>query len=254
MFEELENLKNENNIKISVIAGAGLSAASGIPTFRGKDGLWKNYDATQLATPIAFKRDPNLVWEWYLWRINLIMECNPNQAHRVLVDVEKNGLLSGIITQNVDGMHFRVGSSLDKIVTIHGDIMSASCIECSFNKRWNEITAKEAQEKKDIPLCPKCGNYLRPDVVWFGEGLNSVNLEKAYEILDNSNVLLLLGTSGYVYPVAGFPQYFLNQSTTKNVKLVYEFNIEETPLSPLSTKTIIGPVDKTLQGFIENLL
>lgn len=253
MYEELIKLKEKSDIKIAILAGAGLSAASGIPTFRGEDGLWKNYEANQLATPIAFKNNPKLVWEWYLWRINLIMECQPNEAHKVLVNLEEKGYLTGIITQNVDGMHHRVGSTQEKVVTIHGDIMSASCTKCSYNQWWNEKTAKKAQKIKEIPVCPKCGEYLRPDVVWFGEGLNPLNLEKSYSILEKSNVLLLLGTSGYVYPVAGFPQYFKNKSTQDNVKIIYEFNIEETPLSSIALKTIIGPVEKTLPAFLKNI-
>jgi NAD-dependent deacetylase len=233
-------INKKQNPKIVALTGSGISKASGIPTFRGKDGLWKNYDATTLATPQAFARDPSLVWEWYSWRIGLITSKNPNPAHKALVELEQANLLTTIISQNVDDLHKRAGSK--KIIQVHGDILHAWCQKCGFSKRLQS-------PPKGIPKC-ECGNNLRPGVVWFGESLDHNILTQAEEIVTKEcDILLVVGTSGIVYPVAAFPHL----AKTSGV-FVVEFNVERTPISAYADFTILGKSEETLPEFVQRLL
>lgn len=178
------------------LSGAGISAESGVPTFRGSDGLWQNYRPEELATPEAFARDPHLVWEWYNWRKRLIAECSPNPAHFATTRLAQ--LLPGIlcITQNVDGLHKAAG--LNGILEMHGNIYRTRCIHCStIADNRNEVTP--------TTTCTQCGKApLRPDVVWFGEALPPQIMQKIHETLRNADAILVVGTSGTVYPAAGF--------------------------------------------------
>jgi NAD-dependent deacetylase len=178
------------------LSGAGISAESGIPTFRGADGLWKNFRAEDLATPEAFKKDPDLVWQWYNWRKDLISEKEPNPAHEAVAVLLRKlpGMLA--ITQNVDGFHQRAGAT--KILEMHGNIFRARCMACGH-----------AFETKDPIMastpCPACSTAaLRPDVVWFGEALPAGILHAIHERLMVCDAILVVGTSGSVYPAAGF--------------------------------------------------
>ncbi len=178
------------------LSGAGISAESGIPTFRGAEGLWKNFRAEELATPEAFRRDRALVWEWYNWRKRLISEKQPNTAHHAMVRIASKlpALLS--VTQNVDGFHVLAG--LAEILEMHGNIFRARCISC---RAIHEI---RDDVFPDTP-CPACGkSELRPDIVWFGEQLPGDVLDKIYERLRVCDAILVVGTSGQVYPAAGF--------------------------------------------------
>ena len=232
-------LKDKVNFKIVALTGSGISKGSGIPTFRGKDGLWKNYNAMDLATPQAFKRNPELVWEWYAWRIGIILGKDPNPAHDSLVQLEKNGLLTWIITQNVDSLHFRAGSK--NILEIHGNIFRAKCEKC-----FERIMLTEAPTTP--PLC-SCGSMLRPDVVWFGESLDSSIITKAYNVIANDcDLLLVIGTSGLVYPAADFP--FLAK---ERGVLVVEFNVDTTPITRVADFLIKGKSEDTLPQFVNEL-
>lgn len=231
------------NTKITVISGAGVSHASGIPTFRGKDGLWKNYDPSELATPSAFANDPKLVWEWYKWRLNIILKTNPNQAHIKLAEVETRFNIV-ILTQNVDDLHERAGSQ--NVTHLHGEIRQARCIDCREKFTWTLDLLETANE---IPLCNTCGSVCRPDVVWFGEFLDSSIIHACNERLSITDVLIVAGTSGVVYPVAQFP--FLAKRYNPRVK-IYEFNLNHTPISSISTETILGPVEETIPEFFKN--
>ena len=182
--------------KVFVITGAGVSAESGIPTFRGKDGLWRNYNATQLATPEAFGSDPVLVWRWYLWRRSIIADAKPNSAHRVLAEWERLFPEFLIATQNVDRLHQSAGSK--KVVEIHGNIWEVRCT------KTGRVYSPEEIEIRDDELPPKspAGGLLRPNVVWFGEipyFLNEID-----EIIKKADYFLVVGTSGVVYPAAQF--------------------------------------------------
>ena len=234
-------------LKIVSIVGSGLSKGSGMPTFRGTDGLWRNYNSQDLATLDAFKRDPYLVWNWYKWRMRALLPANPNAAHQVLVDLEKRGVSLGIITQNVDGLNEIAGNDPSHIVEIHGRIRYARCMSCHYMTRWD--VEENTIEDGPIPKCPNCTNtFLRPDVVWFGEQLDQNDLYKATGWIDQCNLMLVIGTSGTVYPVASFPQIAKNQG-----KIVLEFNIEPTPLTPICDHSFFGPCEESLPKFMQSI-
>ncbi|MFX0172769.1 MAG: NAD-dependent deacylase [Candidatus Hodarchaeota archaeon] len=233
--------QNDKETKITVITGAGFSKASGIPTFRGKDGLWKTYSASELTTPSAFNRDPKLVWEWYRWRISIVLNVSPNAAHYTLADYEKKGFDTVILTQNVDDLHERAGSK--NVIHLHGQILKAKCIECGKRITWTDDSLKKMDV---IPKCMNCESIYRPDVVWFGESLDSNIIHSCFDRLSQTDVLIVAGTSGVVYPVAEFP--FLAKQQNPSLK-IYEFNLEYTPISRIAAETALGPVEKTLVEF-----
>ena len=207
----------ENADYLIALTGAGISRESNVPTFRGADGLWRNYDAMELATPDAFRRNPTLVWEWYNWRQGLISECDPNPGHLILSKWEDSGLLKTLITQNVDGLHVRAGSK--NVLEVHGDLWAVKCISCNYKGRLDAPA-------EGIPACPKCGNHLRPDVVWFGESLNRDVISKVYTELEQADVCLVIGTSALVQPAASFPLVVKQRGG-----ILIEINIEQTPLT-----------------------
>ena len=187
---------------IVALTGAGISAESGIPTFRGNDGLWRNFSAQALATPEAFRRDPKLVWEWYDWRRCLIRKAEPNAGHRALAELErrqatKSGSFA-LVTQNVDGLHDRAGSR--NPLKLHGDIWAVRCMACG-----NERRSEDAPLKELPPRCD-CGGWLRPGVVWFGEELPRGVWDRAIEACSRAKLVLVIGTSATVYPAAGLAQ------------------------------------------------
>ena len=232
--------------KIISIIGAGLSKASGMPTFRGEDGLWKQYRAEELATPFAFARDPELVWDWYRFRMRKILKAEPNPAHHALRHLEESNLTLGLITQNVDGLHEL--AAVEKFVEIHGRIRYARCPICNHSERWDE--EEKAQENSELPYCPKCvESILRPDVVWFGETIDPLRWDQALEWSTQANVLLIIGTSGVVQPVASLPWY-----AKQNNALLIEFNVEETPLTSICDFSVFGPCEETLPKFTEKLI
>lgn len=219
--------------KVTVLTGAGISADSGVPTFRGPDGLWRNYRAEDLATPEAFERNPRLVWEWYNWRRELIATKQPNSAHEALVELERRHTQFWLITQNVDGLHRAAGSR--QLSEIHGNIWKVGCTGCGTISENRDIPIPI------LPLCRQCHALLRPHIVWFGESLWEEDLQRCDEALRGCDVLLVIGTSGVVYPAAGFA------SVAKGAgALVIEINLECTPQSNL--------VDLSLQGRAKDLV
>jgi NAD-dependent deacetylase len=188
-----------------VLTGAGISAESGVPTFRGAGGLWRNYPPEQLATPEAFARDPRLVWEWYDWRRQVIHKAQPNAGHRALVALEdriaalphREGSFT-LVTQNVDGLHDRAGSG--EVLKLHGDIWLMRCTACGALERNEDVPLKELP-----PRC-RCGQVLRPGVVWFGEALPEAEWERASEASARTQVMIVVGTSAVVYPAAGLAE------------------------------------------------
>ncbi len=184
---------------VVVLTGAGISAASGVPTFRGTDGLWKNYRATDLATPEAFAQDPALVWEWYGWRRDLVRACQPNPAHRALVDLAPMVARLAIVTQNVDGLHERASAEVP-VLRLHGSLWQMRCVACG-----REIENHEpGPAPGELPRCTSCGELLRPSVVWFGEALDDWVLGQAGQLTSEATVFMVVGTSGVVYPAASF--------------------------------------------------
>lgn len=219
---------------VTILTGAGISADSGVPTFRGADGLWRNFRAEDLATPEAFERDPRLVWEWYNWRRELIASKQPNPAHIALVELEhRTHDAFWLITQNVDGLHRTAGSQ--RLSEIHGNIWKARCTGCGVISENREVPLSI------LPECRLCHALLRPHIVWFGESLWEEDLRRCDEALRACDLLLVIGTSGVVYPAAGFA------SVAKDVgALVIEINLESTPQSEL--------VDLSLQGRAKDLV
>lgn len=183
--------------QIAVLTGAGISAESGIPTFRGAGGLWRNFRAEELATREAFDRDPALLWEWYEWRRELVRQAEPNAGHLALVDLEARTDTT-IITQNVDGLHRRAGSN--RVIELHGNIFRVRCMRDGrvFERREALVA---------LPPHCDCGALLRPDVVWFGEALDDSILSKAVEAVENCDLLLVIGTSALVYPAAALSNH-----------------------------------------------
>ena len=179
-----------------VLTGAGISADSGVPTFRGADGLWRNFRAEDLATVEAFERDPRLVWEWYNWRRELIATKTPNPAHTAVVEFERRCPEFWLITQNVDGLHRAAGS--ERLSEIHGNIWKVRCTVCGVVEENHDVPIPM------LPSCCHCGELLRPHIVWFGEALSAADLARCAEALRSCEVLLVIGTSGVVYPAAGF--------------------------------------------------
>ena len=203
---------------VTVLTGAGISADSGVPTFRGADGLWKNFRPEELASPEAFARDPQLVWEWYNWRRELLATKLPNAAHEALVQLETLIPNFWVITQNVDGLHAIAGTQ--HLSEIHGNIWKVRCTQC------HNISLNHDVPLPFPPSCANCGGLLRPHIVWFGESLATVDLEQSYAALQRCDILLIIGTSGVVYPAASFASVAKDHGA-----FVVEMNIEATPNS-----------------------
>ena len=220
---------------MAVLTGAGISAESGVPTFRGEGGLWRSYRAEDLATPRAFGRDPELVWEWYAWRRSLIGACQPNAAHLALVEMETQLDEFVLITQNVDGLHQLAGSR--NVVELHGNIWRMRCTQ-SCRPDWEDRSEPLPQIP---PVCPDCGALVRPDVVWFGESLPAQALDDAYEAAQHCQIMLVVGTSALVQPAASLPLVALQSNS-----FVVEFNSEATPISGAVDQVVQGPAAQTL--------
>ena len=204
-----------------MLTGAGISAESGVPVFRGPGGLWRNFRPEELATPAAFARDPKLVWEWYDWRRSVIARAEPNPGHLALAEFERRVPDFCLITQNVDGLHDRAGSR--QILKLHGDIWMLRCTGCGGEERNTAVPL--------APLPPRCacGGLLRPGVVWFGEALPAETLAAAMEAARRAEVFLVAGTSAVVYPAAGLPRAALEHGAR-----VIEINLEPTELSEVA--------------------
>jgi NAD-dependent deacetylase len=222
---------------VAVLTGAGISAESGIPTFRGSNGLWREYKPEQLATPEAFTRDPMLVWEWYTWRRELIAKARPNAGHKALVELEIRKRNFTLITQNVDGLHDLAGSG--KILKLHGDIWRMRCMECRSN--WPD---RRATLPKLPPHCA-CGGLARPGVVWFGEPLPEGMMMEAEHAVESADVLLVVGTSAVVYPAAGL----IPLAKSRRVKVV-EVNPESTAYSEEVNCSLRGAAGEILPRLI----
>jgi NAD-dependent deacetylase len=224
---------------VAVLTGAGVSAESGVPTFRGERGLWRSFRPEQLATPEAFRRDPALVWEWYDWRRGLIGACVPNAAHETLADMERVLPDFTLITQNVDGLHQAAGSR--NVLELHGNIWRLRCTRCGRTSEDHRVPLPEIP-----PRCSQCGALLRPDVVWFGESLPSQVLEAAWAAAARCRLMLVVGTSAVVQPAASLPLVAL-----RNGARLVEVNPAETPLSPHAHEILHGPAAEVLPGWWE---
>jgi len=225
--------------------GAGISAESGVPTFRGSNGLWRRYRPEELATPEAFKRDPALVWEFYRWRMRRILEARPNPAHYALAELERMGILKAVITQNVDDLHREAGTR--NLIELHGNIFRVRCTSCGYRENLKESgRVREFVESSDLPACPRCGSLLRPDVVWFGETLPRKALDEAFRLAENADAVVVVGTSGVVYPAAYIPHIVKEHGGR-----VIEVNVERSGITPIADVFLRGKAGEVLPKLVE---
>jgi len=222
---------------VVVLTGAGISAESGVPTFRGQGGLWKQFRAEDLATPDVFARNPRLVWDWYDSRRTALARVEPNAGHRALAELEARKPRFTLLTQNVDGLHDRAGSR--NVLKLHGDIWSLRCLKCGLERRDDRTPLPE------LPPSCECGGMLRPGVVWFGEPLPEDAWERAQKATREAEVLLVVGTSATVYPAAGLIPLAMNAGAR-----VIECNMEETPFSSALDLSVRGRAGELLPQWI----
>lgn len=223
--------------RVAVLTGAGISAGSGIPTFRGaEDALWSRYHPEDLATPQAFARDPDLVWRWYDWRRGLIAAATPNAAHRALADLQERTRLT-LITQNVDGLHQLAGSR--EVLEFHGSIWTLRCTGCG-------AAAEDRRHPLPVPpRCDGCGERLRPGVVWFGEGIDPQVMRRSAAAAAACELMLVVGTAGAVYPAAG-----LVSTARQAGARILEFNLEPGGITHLVDLFVPGDAAETLPGLV----
>ncbi|KAK9890185.1 hypothetical protein WA026_008986 [Henosepilachna vigintioctopunctata] len=249
----------EKSKNILVLTGAGISAESGIPIFRGTGGWWRSYKAENLASPIAFEANPSLVWEFYSYRREVAFNANPNKAHLALAQYEKKCLTENrklsIITQNVDGLHLRAGSQ--SVIELHGALRKVKCTKCKYVYENSDHPICEALRGRgnpdsiqqnltcisvnELPKCTKCESLLRPDIVWFGEQINSKHLEDSRKLVEECDLCLVVGTSSVVYPAALFAP-----TAAARGAHVAEFNLSEDPFKEDFTFHFSGPCATTL--------
>jgi NAD-dependent deacetylase len=257
-------------MRVLVLTGAGVSAESGIPTFRGKDGYWRNLDPAKLATPEAFARDPQLVWDWYRERRQRIRNARPNAAHEAVARLAQRTDEFLLVTQNVDDLHARAGISAQRMVRIHGDIFVTRCSRCEFSyvgrggspeppgacavqptKGRLRSIAPTSEKDANLPKCPECHALVRPGVVWFGEQLSRNELERVEDFLDGGacDVVIVAGTTatfGYIIDWA--------LRGSRNGAELIEVNPEETPLSRFATRLVREPAAIALPRIVDELI
>jgi len=244
---------------VTVLTGAGISAESGVPTFRGAAGLWRSYRPEELATPQAFMRDPDLVWAWYRWRRDLVGACAPNEGHRALARFALSHGSVTLVTQNVDGLHQRAAREeahgRDPAPAIplelHGSLLRDRCSGCGCRSEAEIppaelVPAAGAAPPTGVPRCPSCDARLRPDVVWFGEMLDQVTLQRAFDAAATCDLCLVVGTSSLVHPAASLPSAAIGAGAA-----VVEVNPEATPLSGRATLSLRGTAGAILPRLLD---
>lgn len=234
----IDELKEAGSIVF--FTGAGISAESGISTFRGEDGLWKKFRPEELASFDAFIKNPELVWEWYNYRKKIIHDSNPNPAHLTIAEMQSHFKDVTVVTQNVDNLHRRAGSK--KIFELHGNIERNFCINCK--KFHNE----ELDFSAGVPKC-ECGGLIRPDVVWFGEYLPEDQFLGGEKAAINSDIFFVVGTSAIVYPAAG-----LIYTAKASGAVIVEINIEETSLTSMANYSFFGKAGEILPALLDQYL
>jgi NAD-dependent deacetylase len=241
MFSERLIHKIVQAKRVAVLTGAGISAESGVPTFRGKEGLWKKFKPEELANFDAFVRNPDLVWEWYSYRKKLIAEVKPNAGHYALAEMEKLFEEFAVITQNIDNLHRRAGST--RVYELHGNIERNYCINCG-RKYLND----ELDLGSRVPRCTECKGLIRPDVVWFGELLPADQWGLADRAARAADVFFSVGTSAIVHPAASLPRI-----AKESGAYLVEINQETTPLSECADETLLGRSGLILHELVERI-
>jgi NAD-dependent deacetylase len=217
--------------RIVFFTGAGLSAESGIPTYRGQGGVWHQYDYRQYACQPAFERDPEQVWDFHDVRRTAVGTCEPNAGHRIIAEVQGKKPATAIVTQNIDGLHARAGGR--DVVELHGSLWRVRC------DRERTVRADTS-----IPVTSRtcaCGGYLRPDIVWFGDMLDQGVMRRAIAALESADLIVSVGTSGVVYPAADLPRIAVRGGATS-----VEINLEDTPVSDMFQYRLRGPASEML--------
>lgn len=226
--------------KFVFLTGAGISKESGIPTFRGSEGLWRKYDPMKLASISGFYKDPKLVWEFYKYRQELLYNCSPNLGHVSIANFEKIKEESYVLTQNIDGLHEKAGSK--NIIELHGNILKVECTKCNFKDK----IIKQIIEEPLPPICKICKSGLRPSVILFGEPLNHDVWDKAEQISNNCDVMFIIGTSLNVGPVNQLPLY-----AKRNGAILIEVNPEPTIFTQIMDYSVQGSATEMLPQLLE---
>lgn len=227
--------------RVAFFTGAGISAESGVPTFRGNEGIWKKFKPEELATFAGFRKNPELVWEWYRMRKEVMTTVEPNAGHRAIVALERFYRVT-VITQNVDNLHARAGSSV--VHELHGNIERNYCTACG--KFFTDAELRLAEVA--VPRCAKCGGDVRPDVVWFGEFLPEQEWNASADAARWCEVFFCVGTSGVVYPAASLPSI-----ARKAGAMVVEINVEPTDLTPSADESLFGPAGEVLPRIVREV-
>jgi NAD-dependent deacetylase len=235
LIAALQQAKN-----IAVLTGAGISAESGVPTFRGTDGIWKKFKPEELASFDGFIRNPGLVWEWYTYRRELISSTQPNPGHYALAEMERRHEHVAVITQNIDNLHRRAGSRT--VYELHGNIGRNYCIDCGAAVSDGELLLQNG-----APRCPRCNGLVRPDVVWFGELLPADAWAASVEAARHAELFFAVGTSAVVFPAASLPA----MAKEAGAYLV-EINIERTEMSPMADEVLIGTSGELLPRLLQS--
>ena len=245
-------------MRVLILTGAGVSAESGIPTFRGKDGYWRNLDPTKLATPEAFARDPKLVWDWYRERRQRIRNARPNTAHEAIAKLAQYADDFLLVTQNVDDLHARAGMPAQKMVQIHGNIFVTRCSGCGLERQDHEHPpslrlrrTSEREQENFVPSCAECGRLMRPGVIWFGEQLPWSELQRVEDYFDGGacDAVIVAGTTatfGYIVDWA--------LRASRGGGQLIEVNPEETPLSRFATRLVRETAAIALPRIVDELL
>ena len=245
-------------MRVLIITGAGVSAESGLPTFRGKDGYWRNLDPIKLATPEAFARDPELVWQWYRERRQGICNAQPNAAHEAIAKLAQRADEFLLVTQNVDDLHERAGLAKAEMVQIHGDIFVTRCSRCDFEHEYlassNYGAAGEHDYEHDggtLPRCPRCDALMRPGVIWFGEALPLRETERVEKYLqrDSCGVVIVVGTTATFGYIIGWAL----RASRRGGELI-EINPEETPLSQFATRLVREPAAVAVPRIVDSFI
>ena len=240
MFSQKLLSKLKDASTVTVFTGAGMSAESGVPTFRGEEGIWRKFKPEELANFDAFMRNPDLVWEWYKERKHIISSIQPNPGHYALAQMQGYHRQFTVITQNIDNLHQRAGSKL--VHELHGNIERNYCVECGKYFSNEEILRQER-----APRCAFCRGLIRPDVVWFGELLPRDAWNASVAAAEHSDVFLAVGTSAIVYPAASLPQLAVEAGA-----FLVEINLEPTPLSDKAEEVLLGKSGLILPRLLED--